>query len=193
MAHFAELDENNIVVKVHYCDNEHLLDENGVCCDEKGFHQCVESCNHERFVQTSRSGSIRAKWAAVGDYYDPDLDIFYHPNKPFPSWVLNTTIGCWEAPVSEPDAEDGFDWVWMEDEYQSSGTGWFKYPLLSPLDGVSGSFVEWNDQDKSYVLIKSPLTEDLYSQGYRSYYDPDINDFVVVEPPPKPDSNSEVV
>lgn len=187
MAHYAELDENNIVVKVHYVDNEHLTDEHGFCHDEKGFDQCVKACCHERFVQTSMNGNIRAKWAKIGDFYDSDLDIFYDPIKPFLSWDLDTQIGAWVAPIPKPDEEEtDFEWLWLENVYQTTGEGWFKYPLLSPMLIMLGNFVEWNGQNNSFDVIISPLTEDLLKEGYRCEYNDQTKEFTLIPPGPKP-------
>ena len=77
MAHFAELDDNNIVKQVIVVDNNELLD-NGVESEAKGIAFC-ESLFGSRWVQTSYNLNFRNKYAAIGDIYDEVNDIFYSP------------------------------------------------------------------------------------------------------------------
>lgn len=77
MAHFAQLDENNIVIRVIVVHNNELLDENGVEVEEIGIEFCKQLLGNDTvWVQTSYSNSFRGKYAAIGMYYDLDLDIF---------------------------------------------------------------------------------------------------------------------
>jgi len=71
MAHFAELDENNIVLRVLVTDNN---DPNG----DEGYSWLVENLGG-RWIQTSYNGNIRGKFAGIGDRYDETLDEFITP------------------------------------------------------------------------------------------------------------------
>lgn len=117
MAHFAELDENNIVKQVLYVDNQHILDENGNESEELGIAQCKEGLNNPnaKLVRTSYNGNIRNRYAAIGFIYNEELDAFL-PSQPFPSWILNKQTYEWEAPISMPQTqlENGF-YVWNEE------------------------------------------------------------------------------
>lgn len=81
MAHFAELDEKNYVVRVIVVDNDNTLDENGNESEEKGIEFCKNLLGG-RWKQTSYSAhpfdpnSFRGKFAGIGDYYDEELDRF---------------------------------------------------------------------------------------------------------------------
>lgn len=79
MAHFAELDENNIVKRVLVVDNSKLLD-NGVEAEEKGIDFLKRLFGKDtRWVQTSYNGKFREKYAGAGDLYDATNDRFVDP------------------------------------------------------------------------------------------------------------------
>jgi hypothetical protein len=102
MSHFAELDENNVVLRVLVGDNN---------MPNEGYDWFVENLGG-RWVQTSYSGSIRKNFAGIGYTYDEDRDAFIPP-KPFDSWTLNETTCRWQAPVPYP--QDGRIYRWDED------------------------------------------------------------------------------
>lgn len=106
MAHYAFLDDNNIVVDVIVGRNEDEVVE-GVSDWETHYGEA----RHQRCVRTSYNGNIRKNYAGIGHIYDEGRDAFIPP-QPFPSWVLNETTCLWDAPVVYPD--DGQDYVWDE-------------------------------------------------------------------------------
>ena len=69
MAHFAELDENNLVVRVLVTDND--FPGEGL--------EWLEDTFGGVWIQTSYNANIRGKFAAIGDTYDPNLDVFVAP------------------------------------------------------------------------------------------------------------------
>lgn len=77
MAHFAEIDNNNIVQRVIVVANEELLD-NGVESEAKGIAFCKSLFDGE-WVQTSYNGNFRYNYAGIGFSYDADLDAFIAP------------------------------------------------------------------------------------------------------------------
>jgi hypothetical protein len=113
MAHFAQIDTNNIVttvIKVN--DNEILVDEIEV--EQKGIDFC-HSLFGGVWVQTSYNGNIRKQYAGIGYTYDADADEFVAP-QPFPSWTLDSN-NDWQAPTPKP--EGSFTWdeetlAWVE-------------------------------------------------------------------------------
>lgn len=109
MAHFAKLDENNVVIKVIVVNNNELID-NGQELEAKGIAFC-QSLFGGNWKQTSYNGNIRKNYAGIGYIYDSDRDAFIPP-KSFNSWLLNETTCRWEAPVAMP--EDGQDYYWDE-------------------------------------------------------------------------------
>lgn len=109
MAHFAQLDENNVVTQVIVVNNNELLD-NGQESEAKGIAFC-QSLFGGNWVQTSYNGRIRKNYAGIGFTYDSQRDAFIPP-KPFLSWTLNEQTCNWEAPVPYP--QDGKQYVWDE-------------------------------------------------------------------------------
>jgi hypothetical protein len=111
MAHFAQLDENNVVTQVIVVSNSELMDEYGLEVEEKGIAFC-QSLLGGNWKQTSYNGNIRKNYAGVGYTYDAQRDAFIPP-KPYNSWVLNEYFCVWYPPVAYPD--DGKMYVWNED------------------------------------------------------------------------------
>lgn len=102
MSHFAELDENNIVLRVLVGDNN---------LPNEGYDWFVENLGG-RWVQTSYNATIRKNFAGIGYTYDEELDAFIAP-QPFESWTLNTQTARWMSPTPYP--QDGRIYEWDEE------------------------------------------------------------------------------
>ena len=89
MAHFAELDGNNVVLQVIVVHNNDTHDANGIEDETLGQAFCVDLLGGN-WKQTSYNGNIRKNYAGAGYTYDPSLDAFIPP-KMFPSWLLDTS------------------------------------------------------------------------------------------------------
>lgn len=111
MAHFAELDENNIVTRVIVVNNLELLDEAGEEQESKGIDFC-KSLLGGNWIQTSYSGTFRVRFAGQGYTYSEYHDAFIAP-KPYASWLFNDNSLDWYAPVPYP--EDGKYYYWNEE------------------------------------------------------------------------------
>ena len=109
MAHFAQLDDNNVVTQVIVVANEELLD-NGVESEAKGVAFC-QSLLGGNWKQTSYNGNIRKRYAGIGFTYDADKDAFIAP-QPYPSWTLDENTD-WQPPVPMPVVE-GKVFAWFE-------------------------------------------------------------------------------
>ena len=109
MAHFAQLNENNIVTKVIVVGNEDTSDADGLEVEEIGISFCKNRYGEDTiWKQTSYNHRLRFRYAGIGYMYDEELDAFIPP-KPFPSWVLvNKT---WQAPTPMPNDGRKYDWV----------------------------------------------------------------------------------
>ena len=114
MAHFAELDSNNTVLRVIVVGNPDTSDANGVEKESIGVAFC-ERLFGGTWVKTSYNANIRKNYAGIGYTYDSKRDAFISP-KPFASWVLNETTCQWEAPVPYPTdgKPDGKQYSWDE-------------------------------------------------------------------------------
>ena len=113
MAHFAKLDENNMVVQVIVVNNDDLLD-NGVESEQKGISFCQALFGGD-WIQTSYNGNIRKNYAGIGFTYDAARDAFIAP-QPYASWTLDETTCDWVPPVEMPD--DGKVYKWDEQNQQ---------------------------------------------------------------------------
>jgi len=111
MAHFAELDENNIVLRVIVVGDDDCKDGDGNEREEIGAAFCVNLLGGV-WKQTSYNARIRKNYAGIGFAYDEARDAFIPP-QPFTSWKLNEMTANWEAPVSYPD--DGKLYIWSEE------------------------------------------------------------------------------
>ena len=120
MAHFAELDENNVVKRVIVVGNADTSDANGVEKEHIGAAFC-ERLLGGTWKQTSYNGNMRKRYAGIGFTYNAELDAFVPP-KPFASWTLNSTTADWDAPVAKPD--DGKNYSWNE-----STLSWEEVPV----------------------------------------------------------------
>jgi hypothetical protein len=109
MAHFAEIDENNIVKTVIVVSNESL---NPSREEDSGIEFLNSLYGHSNWLQTSYNGNIRKNYAGIGFTYSEELDAFIPP-KEYDSWILNEETCQWEPPVAYP--EDGNDYEWNED------------------------------------------------------------------------------
>jgi hypothetical protein len=102
MAHYAWLDENNIVVNVSVgVDETQLIDG----LDTESFYAQATGYNIKR---TSYNSRIRGTYAGIGYTYNPSEDIFIAP-QPYPSWIRSGSF--WNAPTPRPE---GLHWAWDE-------------------------------------------------------------------------------
>jgi len=112
MAHFAILNESNIVTRVEVINNAVLLDGDGVEQEQLGIDFLYSlHGNSGWYKQTSYNSSMRKNFAGVGFTYDATRDAFIPPQE-YASWTLNETTCQWEAPVARPD--DGKLYQWDE-------------------------------------------------------------------------------
>ena len=108
MAHFVELDSDNIVLRVIAVHNNELL-VNGVEVEQVGIDFC-QNLFGGTWKQTSYNGNIRKQYAGMGYKYDAVADVFISP-QPLPSWSLNS-VHDWWAPIPKPT--DGKKYWWDE-------------------------------------------------------------------------------
>jgi len=132
MASFAELNSENIVLRVISIHNNELLD-NGVELENKGIQFCKSlygqdtfwkqtSYNTQRGEHTLGGTPFRKNHAVKGYTYDSNKDAFIPP-KPFNSWILNENTCHWECPIPYP------------------------------TDGSKYKIYNWNEQNQSWDLI----------------------------------------
>ena len=99
MAHFAEIDQNNKVLKVVVTSNNDV---------NEGYDWLLDTLGGT-WVQTSYNSNFRKQFAGIGFTYNEEADVFIQP-QPFPSWELDEAFD-WQPPVPSP----GKDYMWDED------------------------------------------------------------------------------
>jgi hypothetical protein len=109
MAHYARLNEHNIVEQVIVVANEDEPTE------AAGVAFCQALFGGGVWKKTSYNGTIRKNFAGLGYYYDDLRDAFIAP-RPYPSWQFNEELCCWQAPTPRPNDTD----LWRWDEMSTS-------------------------------------------------------------------------
>ena len=110
MAHFAKLDDNNIVLEVNVVSNEALDTSNE---EASGIAFLTEwSGGHSNWKQTSYNGNIRKQYCGIGYSYNAEADVFVAP-QPFASWSLDSNFD-WQPPILYPAGDKIY--YWSEDE-----------------------------------------------------------------------------
>ena len=127
MAHYAFLDDSNIVIEVITG-----IDEDATETLPDGFDSweafylsmrpnasaCKRTSYNTRNNQHLDGGTaFRGNYAGIGFTYDSDNDVFYEP-KPYASWTLNSDWE-WVAPIDKPSDYDTVYYYWDEDVYQA--------------------------------------------------------------------------
>jgi hypothetical protein len=160
MAHFAELDETNTVLRVVVVGND-ITAIDGVEDGQRGIDFLDDLFpDSGTWVQTSYNGTFRTRYAIVGSPYDVDRDAFLGP-QPFPSWALNGDTLLWEAPTPGVAGyhwdEDTLSWVQPEQPFPSwiwSDDGWWLPPIPYPGGGPqTAPFYDWDEATTSWVEI----------------------------------------
>jgi len=135
MAHYALIDDNNIVFNVIKGFDETDTAPDGFDSWE-AWYADFNNCTVKRTSYNTKGGvhyktsdegsefendlipsdtqekSFRKNYAGIGYIYDADKDAFYQP-QPYDSWILNEDTCIWEAPVAHPN--DGNEYIWNED------------------------------------------------------------------------------
>jgi len=119
VAHFAKLNQENIVIAVNVVHNNELLVD-GVESEQKGIDFINNllktndtwkqtSYNTQGGVHTLGGTPLRKNYAGTGFTYDEARDAFIAP-QPYPSWILNEDTCRWEGPVAYPDDDKHYKW-----------------------------------------------------------------------------------
>ncbi len=121
MAHYAFLNDNNIVTEVITGIDEDAKDDlpsefdswEEFYADFRG-QTCKRTSYNTSGNEHNDSGTaFRGNYAGIGYTYDTENDVFYGP-KPYSKWILNETTWLWEAPEEYPD--DGEQYVWNDNK-----------------------------------------------------------------------------
>ena len=144
MAHYAFLDETNIVVEVITGRNENEVVD-GISDWEKWYGDfrglTCKRTSYNTWANQHRDGGVpfKGNYAGIGYKYDSSLDAFIPPT-PFVSWVIDEDTFQWVAPVSKP-TEEG-DYVWSELQ-----TNW----ILRPAKPDASTAWGWDYETDQWV------------------------------------------
>ena len=131
MAHFAQLDENNVVTQVIVVSNDDCSDSNGTEVESIGVAFCQKLMGAgTNWKQTSYNDNMRVRYAGIGYSYNASLDAFVPP-QPYASWTLDNGTADWVSPLgAAPTLTDdqiaaNSYYSWDESAYQADNTtGW---------------------------------------------------------------------
>jgi len=99
MAHFARLDENNIVTDVFVIDDRDTTDlVTGLESEDIGVAFCNKLFGNATWKKTSYNGRFRYRYAGIGYSYNEEIDAFVPP-QPFSSWTLDNETATWVSPL----------------------------------------------------------------------------------------------
>ena len=132
MAHFAQLDDNNVVTQVIVVSNDDTSDSNGTETESIGVAFCQKLLGADtNWKQTSYNGNMRGNYAGIGYTYMSNVatlgvgstDIFI-AQQPHASWTISTSAAQWEAPITQPTLTDEqvaamSYYTWDESAYQA--------------------------------------------------------------------------
>ncbi len=119
MAHYAKI-ENGKVTSVIVAEEDVIVTFPGTWVQTS-----YNTKGNQHYGQDGKPDggvALRGNYAGIGYTYDSTNDVFYAP-KPHASWTLGNNSWTWNAPITYPD--DGKEYIWNEDLYQSDNTkGW---------------------------------------------------------------------
>jgi hypothetical protein len=125
MAHFAEINSNNKVLRVVVVNNNELL-VNGVENEQKGIDFCKSLFgSNTNWVQTSYNSKFRKQYAGIGHTYDSIKNKFIAA-QPYPSWLLDENDD-WQAPLPQPS--------------------------ITEEQKLNNQFYSWDEVNQSWVLV----------------------------------------
>lgn len=108
MAHYAKLNEDNIVLEVNVVNND-VITINGVESEQAGIDFLTQLYGHNKWKQTSYNATFGKNYAGIGYKYDYLRQAFIPP-KPYLSWILNEETCLWNSPVPKPVGPGRYEW-----------------------------------------------------------------------------------
>jgi len=141
LAHYAQLDENNVVTQVIVVSNDDCSDSNGTEVESIGVAFCQKLLGADtNWKQTSYNNNMRVRYAGIGYSYNEELDAFVPP-QPFASWTLDNDTADWVSPLgaapalTDAEVEARSYYRWDEDAHQADNTtGWVLETPEPPAD-----------------------------------------------------------
>ena len=110
MSHYAEIDNNNVVIRVLVAEKDFI--------DKMPGRWIKTSYNTKEGIHLNGKEPLRKNFAGVGFTYDESRDAFIPP-KPYPSWVLNEETCTYEAPIPRPEGDGVYTWNEEKGQWQN--------------------------------------------------------------------------
>jgi hypothetical protein len=152
MAHFAQLDDNNVVLQVIVVADEH---------EQNGEQWCHEFAGG-RWKQTSYNNRIRKNYAGKGYIYDEQRDAFIPP-KPYVSWILDEDTCQWQSPNPKPDNQYQYRWSELLGQWIPRNKWLFdNYGLTQDYELIRPTVEKYGLVNKKFVTILK--TDDYHLQ-----------------------------
>jgi len=150
MAHFAELNNSNEVLRVIVISNDDVDSHGGDLSSEAEIFVASivpHSENGTAWKQTSYNNNFRKQYAGIGDSYDSSKDKFISP-QPFSSWTLDSNDD-WEAPVTKPTVTEIDSNIvlmyWDEDNQKWLGETYTGDPIVQTNYQWDAANLQWNE------------------------------------------------
>lgn len=113
MAHFAQIDDNNIVQQVIVVADADCAGGQLPTSEPAGQAFIASLGLEGTWVQTSYNNNFRRRYATIGGSYNRERELFIDP-QPYPSWTLDYNFE-WQPPVPMPATQENVAWVWNEE------------------------------------------------------------------------------
>lgn len=169
--YYSELDENNIVLKVHLMDGMKVAGGGSDLSSEAEAwvqnNLGISNNVKQGFKHKTGETHTRKKYPAIGDTYQPSADLFYKTES-WPSWTLNTTTYDWEPPVAEPNITTYTDEAGQEQSllpflWNESITNW-------EAAGQDDRILRWNGTSWDQITGPAPETMTYEEDGVTKNY-----------------------
>jgi hypothetical protein len=162
MAHFAEIDAINTVVRVLVVPDDQEHRGHDYLADDMSLGGAwIQTSYRTSSGQHPEGTPLRGNYATIGCFYDPTRDAFYVP-QPYPSWALDETTFQWEPPTPNTNAgyiwdEGTTSWVTPPSPFPSwvwdADGGRWEAPSPYPGD-ENGPLYEWDEATTSWVEVE---------------------------------------
>ena len=181
MAHYAQIDNNNIVIQVIKTNDDQQEIEKWLVDTYGGtWIQTSYNTRNGVYVGNGPGTALRVNFAGIGMKYDKKADAFYSDTCPIPSWKLNKKTKIWEAPVKKPIDTPS---IWNETtkswditpkpfplwEYDKKTDSW-RPPLPKPWGAKAP--MQWDESTQFWSIIPKPYLSWVYNKEADSWEAP---------------------
>ena len=136
MSHWAQIDENNIVVDVLVGNNDEPDEGYQWLIDNLGGRWVQTSINTFAGIHSNNKEPMRKNYAGIGFTYDEELDAFIPPKpEQFPSFIVDPETGLWTTPIPRPEGDEPWGWNEETQEWVIIGIPVLENEELPPTTG----------------------------------------------------------